>query len=140
VTEAAHHASQPPVDAGPPKIKVPYSKNPVFVAEGYKPPVVAGRSFEYETTPQNAAYWQTLTLDYRQALKKEADARAIDLRLLIDERRGGAFRCVDCQKSMVMKELFVNGDRIYQCLNGNCVKRITRYHYQAQTGRIVEVA
>ncbi len=139
MTEAAHHTSHPPVVGGPPKIKVPYSKNPVFVAEGYKPPVVAGRSFEYETTPQNAAYWQTLTLEYRQYLKKEADARAIDLRLLIDERRGGAFRCVSCLKPMVMKELFVNGDRIYQCLNGICVKRITRYHYQAQTGRIVEV-
>ncbi len=72
-------------------------------------------------------------------MKKEADERAIDLRLLLDERRSGAFRCVACQKPMVMKELFVNGDRIYQCLNGNCVKRITRYHYQAQTGRIVEV-
>src|SRR6266581_4317943 len=129
----AHHTGHSDIHTGQPRIKVPYSKNPVFVAEGYKPPVVVGRSFEYETTPQNAAYWQTLTLEYRQYLKKEADARAIDLRLLIDERRGGAFRCVTCQKPMVMKELFVNGDRIYQCLNGICVKRITRYHYQAQT-------
>jgi len=121
-------------------IKVPYSKNPVYVAEGFKPPVVAGRSFEYETSPQNVAYWQAQTLEYRQCLKKEADGREIDLRLLLDERRTGAFRCVGCQKPMIMKELFVNGDRIYQCLNGNCVKRITRYHYQAETGRIAEVA
>jgi len=57
------------------------------VADGYKPPVVAGRSFEYETSPENATYWQTLPLAYRQYLKKEADRRGIDLRLLIDERR-----------------------------------------------------
>jgi hypothetical protein len=110
------------------------------VAEGYKPPVVAGRSFEYETSPENVDYWQTLSLAYRQYLKKEADTRAIDLRLLIDERRSGAFRCVGCDKPMVMRELFANGDRVYQCLNGDCVKRIIRYQYQAQTGRIVEVA
>ncbi len=121
-------------------IKVPYSKNPVYVAEGFKPPVVAGRSFEYETSPQNVAYWQGQTLEYRQYLKKEADGRGIDLRLLLDERRTGAFRCLGCQKPMIMKELFVNGDRIYQCLNGNCVKRITRYHYQSDTGRVAEVA
>ncbi len=59
-------------------IKVPYSKNPVYVAEGFKPPVVAGRSFEYETSPQNVAYWQAQTLEYRQCLKKEADGRGID--------------------------------------------------------------
>jgi len=125
---------------GPPRIKVRYSKNPVYVAEGYKPPVVAGRSFEYETSPQNVAYWQTLSLASRQYLKKEADTRGIDLRLLIDERRSGAFRCVGCSKPMVMRELFANGDRVYQCLNGTCVKRIIRYVYQAQTGRISEVA
>ncbi len=125
---------------GPPRIKVPYSKNPVYVAEGYKPPVVAGRSFEYETSPQNVAYWQTLSLASRQYLKKEADTRGIDLRLLIDERRSGAFRCIGCSKPMVMRELFANGDRVYQCLNGTCVKRIIRYVYQAQTGRISEVA
>ncbi len=91
---AIHHGSHndqvhgmPSVHTGPPRIKVPYSKNPVFVAEGYKPPVVAGRSFEYETTPENVDYWQTLSLAYRQYLKKEADTRMIDLRLLIDERR-----------------------------------------------------
>src|SRR5439155_35942 len=82
------------------------------------PPVVAGRNFEYETTPQNAAYWQALTLTYRQAMKKEADARGIDLRLLLDERRSGAFHCVGCAKPMVMRELFANGDRVYQCLYG----------------------
>ena len=125
---------------GAPVIKVPYSKNPVYVAEGFKPPVVSGRSFEYETSPQNVSYWQGQTLEYRQYLKKEADGRAIDLRLLLDERRTGAFRCVGCEKPMIMKELFANGDRIYQCVNGSCVKRITRYHYQAETGRIVEVA
>ena len=119
---------------------MPYSKNPVFVAEGYKPPVVAGRSFEYETSPENADYWQTLSLAYRQYLKKEADTRGIDLRLLIDERRSGAFRCVGCAKPMVMRELFANGDRVYQCLNGDCVKRIIRYQYQSRTGRIAEVA
>ncbi len=139
MTESAHHTRHQNEVEGPPRIKVPYSKNPVYVADGYKPPVVAGRSFEYETTPQNVAYWQTQTLEYRQALKKEADSRSIDLRLLLDERRTGAFRCVSCEKPMIMKEFFVNGDRIYQCLNGNCVKRITRYHYQATTGRIVEV-
>ena len=122
------------------RIKVPYSKNPVFVAEGYTPPVVAGRSFEYETSPENAAYWQTLNLAYRQYLKKEADTRSIDLRLLIEERRTGAFRCVGCSKPMVMRELFANGDRVYQCLNGDCVKRIIRYQYQSHTGRVVEVA
>lgn len=134
------HAGHQTVSTGPPRIKVPYSKNPVFVAEGYKPPVVAGRSFEYETTQENADYWQTLSLAYRQYLKKEADTRMIDLRLLIDERRSGAFRCVGCVKPMVMRELFANGDRVYQCLNGDCVKRIIRYQYQAFTGRIVEVA
>ena len=134
------HESHPVVPAGPPRIKVPYSKNPVFVAEGYKPPVVAGRSFEYETSPENADYWQTLTLAYRQYLKKEADMRGIDLRLLIDERRSGAFRCVGCAKPMIMRELFSNGDRVYQCLNGDCVKRIIRYQYQSRTGRIAEVA
>jgi len=146
---AVHHGSHnehqaygghPAVHTGPPRIKVPYSKNPVFVAEGYKPPVVAGRSFEYETTPENAEYWQTLSLAYRQYLKKEADTRMIDLRLLLDERRSGAFRCVGCGKPMVMRELFANGDRVYQCLNGDCVKRIIRYQYQAYTGRIAEVA
>jgi hypothetical protein len=140
---AAHTASRTghsDIPTGQPRIKVPYSKNPVFVAEGYKPPVVAGRSFEYETTPENVDYWQTLSLAYRQYLKKEADTRAIDLRLLIDERRSGAFRCVGCSKPMVMRELFSNGDRVYQCLNGDCVKRIIRYQYQAQTGRIAEVA
>jgi ribosomal protein L21E len=73
-------------------------------------------------------------------LKKEADTRMIDLRLLIDERRSGAFRCVGCGKPMVMRELFANGDRVYQCLNGDCVKRIIRYQYQGSTGRIAEVA
>jgi hypothetical protein len=140
VTEAAQHPKHHHDVGGLPVIKVPYSKNPVYVAEGFKPPVVAGRSFEYETSPQNVAYWQAQTLEYRQYLKKEADGRGIDLRLLLDERRTGAFRCVGCQKPMIMKELFVNGDRIYQCLNGNCVKRITRYHYQADTGRVAEVA
>jgi hypothetical protein len=134
------HSTHQPVHAETPRIKVPYSKNPVFVAEGFKPPVVAGRSFEYETTPENLEYWQTLGLAYRQYLKKEADTRMIDLRLLIDERRNGAFRCVGCSKPMVMRELFTNGDRVYQCLNGDCVKRIIRYHYQARTGRIAEVA
>ena len=135
----AHHTGHSDIHTAQPRIKVPYSKNPVFVAEGYRPPVVAGRSFEYETTPENVDYWQTLSLAYRQYLKKEADTRAIDLRLLIDERRSGAFRCVGCDKPMVMRELFSNGDRVYQCLNGDCVKRIIRYQYQAQTGRIVEV-
>jgi hypothetical protein len=135
----AHHTGHSDIHTAQPRIKVPYSKNPVFVAEGYKPPVVAGRSFEYETTPENVDYWQPLSLAYRQYLKKEADTRAIDLRLLIDERRSGAFRCVGCNKPMVMRELFSNGDRVYQCLNGDCVKRIIRYQYQAQTGRIVEV-
>ncbi|HLC10764.1 MAG TPA: hypothetical protein VJL56_02845 [Candidatus Bathyarchaeia archaeon] len=124
---------------GHPRIKVPYSKNPVFVAEGYTPPVVVGRSFEYETSPENASYWQTLPLAYRQYLKQESDRREIDLRLLIDERRSGAFRCVSCQKPMVMRELFANGDRVYQCLNGNCIKRIIRYQYQRMSGRIAEV-
>lgn len=122
------------------RIKVPYSKNPVFVAEGYNPPVVAGRSFEYETSPENAAYWGSLSLAYRQYLKKEADTRRIDLRLLIDERRNGAFKCIGCSKPMVMRETFTNGDRFYQCLNGDCVKRVIRYQYQSQTGRVVEVA
>jgi hypothetical protein len=136
----AAHSGHSDIPVGQSRIKVPYSKNPVFVAEGYKPPVVAGRSFEYETSPENVDYWQTLSLAYRQYLKKEADTRAIDLRLLLDERRSGAFRCVGCTKPMVMRELFANGDRVYQCLNGDCVKRIIRYQYQAQTGRIVEVA
>ncbi len=135
----SHDTVQRDVPAGPSRIKVPYSKNPVYVAEGYKPPVVAGQSFEYETTPQNAAYWQTLSLAYRQYLKKEADTRGIDLRLLIDERRSGAFHCVKCGKPMVMRELFTNADRVYQCLNGDCVKRIIRYQYQAHTGRVSEV-
>jgi hypothetical protein len=134
------HQFHPATHTGLPRIKVPYSKNPVFVAEGYKPPVVAGRSFEYETTAENVEYWQTLSLAYRQYLKKEADTRMIDIRLLIDERRTGAFRCVGCYKPMVMRELFANGDRVYQCLNGDCVKRIIRYQYQARTGRIAEVA
>lgn len=133
------HSSQP-THSGQLRIKVPYSKTPIFVAEGYSPPVVAGRSFEYETSPENVAYWQTLSLANRQYLKKEADTRGIDLRLLIDERRSGAFRCVGCSKPMVMRELFANGDRVYQCLNGDCVKRIIRYLYHAQTGRITEVA
>ncbi len=143
----AHHEnsySVPPSHlvehSGGSKIKVPYSKNPVFVAEGYSPPVVAGRNFEYETTPQNAAYWQALTLAYRQYLKKEADTRGIDLRLLLDERRLGAFHCVGCGKPMVMRELFSNGDRVYQCVNGDCVKRIIRYQYSAHSGRVSEVA
>jgi hypothetical protein len=123
-----------------PRIKVPYSKNPVYVAEGYSPPVVAGRNFEYETTPENASYWQMLTLTYRQMMKKEADARGIDLRLLLDERRAGAFHCVGCGKPMIMRELFANGDRVYQCWNGDCVKRIIRYQYHAHTGRVSEVA
>jgi len=137
---SATHSGHPDIHTGQPRIKVPYSKNPVFVAEGYMPPVVVGRSFEYETSPENADYWQTLSLAYRQYLKKEADTRAIDLRLLLDERRSGAFRCVGCSKPMVMRELFANGDRVYQCLNGDCVKRIIRYQYQSRTGRIVEVA
>ncbi len=140
MSNSTHPPSHHHVVGGPPRIKVPYSKNPVYVAEGYSPPVVAGRTFEYETTPQNAAYWQTLDLAYRQYMKKEADTRGIDLRLLIDERRSGAFRCVGCGKPMIMRELFVNGDRVYQCLNGTCVKRIIRYQYQSQTGRITEVA
>ena len=139
-TDHSIHTVHPAAQPGPPRIKVPYSKNPVFVAEGYKPPVVAGRSFEYETTQENADYWQTLSLAYRQYLKKEADTRMIDLRLLIDERRSGAFMCVGCGKPMIMRELFANGDRVYQCLNGDCVKRIIRYQYQAYTGRIAEVA
>jgi hypothetical protein len=139
-SHASAHSGHSDIPTGQPRIKVPYSKNPVFVAEGYKPPVVAGRSFEYETTPENVDYWQTLSLAYRQYMKKEADTRAIDLRLLLDERRSGAFRCVGCSKPMVMRELFANGDRVYQCLNGDCVKRIIRYQYQAQTGRIVEVS
>src|SRR2546427_12759298 len=105
----AHHTGHSDIHTGQPRIKVPYSKNPVYVAEGFKPPVVAGRSFEYETSPQNVAYWQGQTLEYRQYLKKEADGRGIDLRLLLDERRTGAFRCLGCQKPMIMKELFVNG-------------------------------
>ena len=133
-------ASHPAVPSVAPRIKVPYSKNPIYVAEGYSPPVVAGRNFEYETTHENAAYWQVLTLAYRQYLKKEADARGIDLRLLLDERRSGAFHCVGCTKPMVMRELFANGDRVYQCLNGDCVKRIIRYQYHAHTGRVTEVA
>jgi hypothetical protein len=137
--EDIHHAQHPPHQDSA-RIKVPYSKNPVYVADGYKPPVVAGRSFEYDTTLENVDYWQTLSLAYRQYLKKEADTRMIDLRLLIDERRTGAFRCVSCHQPMVMRELFANGDRVYQCLNGNCVKRIIRYQYQARTGRIAEVA
>ena len=139
-TDHQVHGIHPAMRTGSPRIKVPYSKNPVFVAEGYKPPVVAGRSFEYETSPENVEYWQTLSLTYRQYLKKEADTRMIDVRLLIDERRSGAFRCVGCYKPMVMRELFSNGDRVYQCLNGDCVKRIIRYQYQARTGRIAEVA
>ncbi len=128
------------VEAGPPKIKVPYSRNPVFVAEGYKPPVVMGRTFEYETSPENAALWRTLSLAYRQFLKKEADRRRIDLRLLIDERRAGAFRCHACGKPMVMRELFANSDRVYQCLNSSCARRIIRYQYHSATGRIAEVS
>ncbi len=139
-TDHQVHGIHPAMRTGSPRIKVPYSKNPVFVAEGYKPPVVAGRSFEYETSPENVEYWQTLSLTYRQYLKKEADTRMIDVRLLIDERRSGAFRCVGCYKPMVMRELFSNGDRVYQCLNVDCVKRIIRYQYQARTGRIAEVA
>jgi hypothetical protein len=138
-SHASAHSGHSDIHTGQLRIKVPYSKNPVFVAEGYKPPVVAGRSFEYETSPENVDYWQTLSLAYRQYMKKEADTRAIDLRLLLDERRSGAFRCVGCSKPMVMRELFANGDRVYQCLNGDCVKRIIRYQYQSQTGRIVEV-
>lgn len=133
-------ASHPAVPSVVPRIKVPYSKNPIYVAEGYTPPVVAGRNFEYETTHENADYWQGLTLAYRQYMKKEADARGIDLRLLLDERRVGAFHCVGCGKPMVMRELFSNGDRVYQCLNGDCVKRIIRYQYHAHTGRVTEVA
>jgi hypothetical protein len=83
--------------------------------------------------------WPKAILTYRQALKKEADTRGIDLRLLLDERRSGAFHCVGCGKPMVMRELFSNGDRVYQCWNGDCVKRIIRYQYQAQTGRVIEV-
>src|SRR5690349_25128729 len=104
---AAHAATRighSDIHTGQPRIKVPYSKNPVFVAEGYKPPVVAGRSFEYETSHENADYWQTLSLAYRQYLKKEADTRRIDLRLLIDERRSGAFKCVGCAKPMRSEE------------------------------------
>lgn len=135
----AHHPVHHNVHAGPPRIKVPYSRNPVYVAEGYKPPVVAGRTFEYETTPQNAAFWQTLSLAYRQYMKKEADTRGIDLRLLLDERRTGAFQCVGCGKPMTLRELFANGDRMYQCLNETCVKRIIRYLYHPQSGRVTEV-
>ncbi len=135
----AHHPVHHIVHAGPPRIKVPYSRNPVYVAEGYKPPVVAGRSFEYETTPQNEAFWQTLSLAYRQYMKKEADTRGIDLRLLLDERRMGAFQCVGCGKPMILRELFANEDRMYQCLNGTCVKRIIRYQYHPQSGRVTEV-
>ncbi len=127
-------------EPGPPKIKVPYSKNPVFVAEGFKPPVVMGRIFEYETSPENATYWRTLSLAYRQYLKKEADRRMVDLRLLIDERRAGAFRCHACGKPTVMRELFANGDRVYQCLNHRCVRRIIRFQYHMATGRIAEVS
>ena len=83
---------------------------------------------------------ETLSLAYRQYMKKEADTRGIDLRLLIDERRAGAFRCGGCGRPMVMRELFANGDRVYQCLNGVCVRRIIRYQYQLMTGRITEVA
>src|SRR5437899_9857411 len=53
------HASQP---SGGPRIKVPYSKNPVYVAEGYSPPVVAGRNFEYETTPKTRPTGRRLLL------------------------------------------------------------------------------
>lgn len=137
IRHESHHSAE---HSDAPRIKVPYSKSPVFVAEGYKPPVVAGRSFEYETSLENVNYWQTLSLAYRQYLKKEADTRGIDLRLLIDERRSGAFKCVGCAKPMVMRELFSNGDRMYQCLNADCVKRIIRYQYQSRTGRISEVA
>src|SRR3989442_2911263 len=105
----ASHTGHSDIHTGQPRIKVPYSKNPVFVAEGYKPPVVAWRSFEYETSPENADYWHTLSLAYRQHLKKEADTRAIDLRLLLYERRTGAFRLIGCSKPMVMRELFSNG-------------------------------
>src|SRR2546428_9499135 len=108
---AAHTATRPghsDIPTGQPRIKVPYSKNPVFVAEGYKPPVVAGRSLEYETSPENADYWQTLSLAYRQYLKKGADTPAIDFRLLLDERQSGALRCSGCSQPMVMRELFAN--------------------------------
>src|SRR5258708_33373335 len=100
----AHHTGHSDIHTGQPKIKVPYSKNPVFVAEGYKPPVDAGRSFEYETSPENVDYWQTLSLAYRQYLKKAADTRAIDLRLLIAKRRGEAVRCVGCAKLKVLRQ------------------------------------
>src|SRR2546430_14810146 len=116
----AHQTGDSDIHTGQPRIKVPYSKNPVFVAEGYTPPVVAGRSFEYETTPENVDYWQTLNLAYRQYLKKEADTRAIDLRLLLEERRSGDFRCVGCSKTMDMRRLFDNGDRVYQSIKGDC--------------------
>lgn len=139
---ATHYHTGHSAEQGQPglhRIKVPYSRNPVYVAEGYNPPTVVGRSFEYDTSPENVVYWGTLGLAYRQYLKKEADSRGIDLRLLIDERRGGAFQCAGCGKPMVMRGLFANGDRVYQCLNGTCVKRIIRYQYQVVTGRITEV-
>src|SRR5438094_10374950 len=101
----AHQTGDSDIHTGQPRIKVPYSKNPVFVAEGYTPPVVAGRSFEYETTPENVDYWQTLNLAYRQYLKQEADTRAIDHRLLLDDTRSAAYRCAACSKPMVMREL-----------------------------------
>src|SRR2546428_14013109 len=109
----AHQTGHSDIHTGQPRIKVPYSKNPVFVAEGYTPPVVAGRSFEYETTPENVDYWQTLSLAYRQYLKKEADTRAIDLRLLLDKRRTGEFPSLGVCKRVVMRELFANGNQGY---------------------------
>src|SRR5439155_24255158 len=108
VAHIATHTGHSDIHTGQPRIKVPYSKNPVFVAEGYMPPVVVGRSFEYETTPENVDYWQTVSLAYRQYLKKEADTRAIDLRLLLDETRSGGFGCGGCSKPMFRRELFAN--------------------------------
>src|SRR3989442_9851135 len=98
----AHHTGHSDIQTGQPRIKVPYSKNPVFVAEGYTPPVVAGRSFEYETTPENVDYWQTLSLAYRQFLNKETDTPGMGLRLLLGERRRGEFWWVGCGKPRVL--------------------------------------
>src|SRR3989442_12598806 len=100
----AHQTGHSDIHTGQPRIKVPYSKNPVFVAEGYKPPVVAGRSFEYEKTPENAEYWQTLSLAYSQNLKEEADTRKIGLLILLDDRRSGRFRCVGCGEPVVISD------------------------------------
>src|SRR5437899_8006953 len=105
---AAHtatHTGHSHIHTGQPRIKVPYSKNPVFVAEGYMPPVVVGRSFEYETPPESGNYWQTRSLPNRHDLKRELDHEAINLHLLLNVKSIEAFQSGGWTKQRARDEL-----------------------------------